>query len=42
MDVQELCDRQEITDLITRYTLAVDTKSFADLFNVFTVDAVLD
>ena len=42
MDLQELSDRQEITDLITRYTLAIDTRSFADLRHVFTDDAVLD
>lgn len=42
MDLQELCDRQEIADLITRYTLALDTASFADLREVFTDDAVLD
>lgn len=42
MDVRELCDRQEIIDLITRYTLSVDTKSYADLFDVFTPDAVMD
>lgn len=42
MDLQELSDRQEITDLITRYTRAVDTRAFADLAHVFTDDAVLD
>lgn len=42
MDLQELSDRQEITDLLTRYTRAVDTKSFDDLDTVFTEDAVLD
>jgi hypothetical protein len=42
MDLQELSDRQEITDLITRFTLAIDTRSFADLRLVFTQDAVLD
>lgn len=42
MDLQELSDRQEITDLITRYTRAVDTRSFGDLADVFTDDAVLD
>lgn len=41
MDLQELSDRQEIVDLITRYTRAVDTKTFAPL-DVFTDDAVLD
>lgn len=42
MDLQELSDRQEITDLLTRYTRAVDTLSFDDLDRVFTPDAVLD
>ncbi len=42
MDLQELSDRQEITDLMTRYTLALDTRSFTDLREVFTADAVLD
>ena len=42
MDSQELSDRQEIVDLITRYTRAVDTRSWDDLDEVFTDDAVLD
>ena len=42
MDRQELSDRQEIVDLITRYTRAVDTRSWTDLAEVFTEDAVLD
>ena len=42
MDVQELSDRQEIVDLITRYARAVDTRSWAELDDVFTDDAVLD
>lgn len=42
MDLQELTDRQEITDLITAYTRAVDTARFADLTEVFADDAVLD
>jgi hypothetical protein len=41
VDLQELSDRQEIVDLITRYTRAVDTKTFAPV-DVFTDDAVLD
>jgi ketosteroid isomerase-like protein len=41
MDLTELTDRQEIVDLITRYTRAIDTKSF-DPVDVFTDDAVLD
>lgn len=42
MQHDELLDRQAITDLITRYTRAVDTRNFADLSRVFTPDAVLD
>lgn len=42
MDVSQLLDRTEITDLLTRYTRAVDSKDYADLAQVFTVDAVLD
>ncbi|KRA38703.1 MULTISPECIES: nuclear transport factor 2 family protein [unclassified Nocardioides] len=42
MDVQELIDRAEITDAITRYTLAVDEGDFDDLDTVFTADAHID
>lgn len=43
MDLQELSDRLEVTDVITRYTRAVDTRRYADLqVDVFTPDAVLD
>jgi hypothetical protein len=42
VDVQEVCDRQEISDLVTRYTRAVDIRSYAGLSEVFTADAVLD
>ncbi len=43
MDLQEMSDRLEIADVITRYTRAVDTRSWADLHTtVFTPDAVLD
>lgn len=42
MDIQELSDRQEIVDLITRYTRAIDTGDYGDLVNVFASDAVLD
>src|SRR5690349_12836062 len=41
MDAQGLSDRQEIVDLITRYTRAVDTRTFEPV-DVFTDDAVLD
>jgi hypothetical protein len=42
MDLQELSDRQEIVDVITRYTRAIDTRSWDDLDAVFTEDAILD
>lgn len=42
MDVAELCDRQEIIDLITKYTRAVDTSQWDNLYDVFTDGAVLD
>lgn len=42
MDVQELIDRAEITDAITRYTLAVDEGDFNRLDTVFTPDAHID
>ena len=42
MDLQELSDRQEIVDLITRYTRALDTSTFDSLVALFTEDAVLD
>lgn len=42
MDLQQLSDRLEIIDVLTRYTVAVDRKDYADLQHVFTPDAVLD
>lgn len=42
MDLQELSDRAEITDAITRYTLAVDEGEFDRLDTVFTPDAHID
>lgn len=42
MDLQELSDRAEITDAITRYTLAVDEGDFDRLDTVFTPDAHID
>lgn len=42
MDVQQLLDRAEITDAITRYTLAVDEGDFDRLDTVFTADADID
>ena len=40
--VQELRDRLEIDDLLTRYATAVDTREWALLDTVFSADAVLD
>ncbi len=42
MNLQELIDRQQIRDVITAYTLAVDTGAFSDAVACFTDDAVLD
>ncbi|HEX2894538.1 MAG TPA: nuclear transport factor 2 family protein [Marmoricola sp.] len=42
MDLQELSDRQEIVDVITRYTRAIDTRNWDGLDEVFTEDGVLD
>jgi hypothetical protein len=42
MDVQELLDRAEITDALTRYTLAVDDGDWDALDTVFTADATID
>lgn len=42
MDLQEISDRLEIVDVITRYTRAVDTRSWDDLDDVFVEDGVLD
>ena len=42
MDVQELSDRLEITDLLTRYARAVDRKDWDLYRTVFTSDARID
>lgn len=42
MDLQALSDRQEIADLITRYTRAIDTREWERLDDVFTPDARID
>lgn len=42
MDLQQLIDRAEITDALTRYTLAVDEGDFDRLDTVFTPDAHID
>ncbi|MGA8255319.1 MAG: nuclear transport factor 2 family protein [Nocardioides sp.] len=42
MDLQEISDRLEITDVITRYTRAIDTGDWDKLDTVFTPDAAID
>ena len=42
MDLQQLSDRQEITDLITEYSHAIDFRRWDDLDAIFTADATLD
>lgn len=42
MELQELIDRAEITDALTRYTLAVDDGDWDALDTVFTPDAAID
>ena len=42
MDLQEISDRIEITDVITRYTRAIDTGDWDKLDTVFTPDADID
>ena len=42
MDLQEISDRLEITDVITRYTRAIDTGEWDRLDTVFTADAQID
>lgn len=42
VDLNTLIDRQEIVDLLVKYTMAVDTKNWALLEQCFTPDAVAD
>lgn len=42
MDLQEISDRFEIADVLTRYTRAVDTHEWDLLDTVFTSDAEID
>ena len=42
MDLQQISDRLEITDVITRYTRAIDTGDWDKLDTVFTADAAID
>ena len=42
LDLQEISDRIEIEDLLCRYSIALDSKSFEDLGTVFADDAQCD
>src|SRR4051812_40478123 len=42
MDLQELSDRQEIVDVITRHPRAIDTRSWGDLAGGFAEGAIVD
>lgn len=42
LSLQEIADRIEIQDLLTRYTRAIDTRDFDRLDDVFTPDATID
>jgi hypothetical protein len=42
MDLQEISDRFEIADVLTRYTRAIDTGDWDKLDTVFTPDAEID
>ena len=42
LDLQTLADRVEISDLLTRYTRAIDTGEWDRLDEVFTLDAAID
>jgi 3-phenylpropionate/cinnamic acid dioxygenase small subunit len=42
LSLQEISDRVEINDLLTRYTRAIDTKDFELLDTCFTPDAFVD
>ncbi len=42
MDVRELTDRAEISDLIVRYTRALDQQRWDEFDSIFTADAHID
>ena len=42
MDLQQISDRLEITDVLTRYTRAIDSGAWDLLDTVFTPDAAID
>ena len=42
MDAQEISDRADITEVLVRYTRAVDGRRWAELDGLFTADARID
>ncbi len=40
--IEQVADRIAIDDLLTRYTIAIDTKNYDGLDDVFTPDATID
>lgn len=42
LTLQQLSDRAEIQDVITRYAYAIDDRNWDDLDHVFTPDAIID
>jgi hypothetical protein len=42
LSLQEISDRMEISDLLARYSAAIDGRRWDDLDQVFTADAVID
>jgi hypothetical protein len=42
MDLQHISDRLEIDDLLTHFAVAIDTKQYDLLDDVFTADALID
>ncbi len=42
LDLKEISDRLELMDLMVRYSHAIDTRSWDELDDVFTPDAVID
>ena len=42
LSLQEVSDRLELQDLVTRYADIIDRKAFAELSTIFTNDAMID
>ena len=42
LSLQEISDRLELQDLVTRYADIIDRKAFAELSTIFTENAVID